>query len=167
MIFMYTDIFMPKQTELEKPKELAKTFITHITKELPAEDTFWLVNRRIRGVCGNDPRFDGVTTLGERMEEFRSLRNNPYVFNLLTAFENDYTIADKTIIIGEAFYSKFTSESTLYPPDTLITFPPIYDIRITFIYEGHIALSLVDDAQSDSVILHTKMVFVKGNWQVK
>ena len=167
VLFMYTGLFMPKQKEVEQPKELAKIFIAHIIKKLPKENTLWLVNRRMRGVCGNDPMFDGVTTLPERMGEFHSLWNNPYVFNPLTAFEDDYKIGEKTIIVGEAFQSNFTSNSALYPPDTFVKFPPLYDIISKFIDKNHIEFSLVDDAQSDSVIFYTKMIFDKGTWRIQ
>lgn len=164
---MYTGLFMPKQKEVEKPKELAKSFITNAIRKLPEENTLWLVKQRIRGVCGNDPRFDGVTTFSERIGEFYSLWNNPYVFNSVNAFENDYIIDDKIFIIGESYLGGFTSKSILYLADTLIATPPIYDIKSAFIDKNNINFSLVDYAHSDSLILQTKMVFVKGTWQAQ
>lgn len=90
--FFKTDLYIPKQKEIKNPEIISDKLIHEFAKNVASKnDTIYLALTTMAGVCGNDPRFDGIATLEEKLQEMEYLRKNPYFFDT-RYFKNGYRI---------------------------------------------------------------------------
>lgn len=149
-----------KQTEIENAGEIKKQIIQEIAKTMSPKDSLFLVTQRILGVCGNDDRYDGITTPEERLEELKYIKENPYFIDLTTGFDEQYSINGKVIFIGHGFDDEFTSATQHFYNDSLKIKKKILDLQPLNVKKDSVKIILRN--QSDSEDSRT-FLFVKNN----
>ncbi len=98
-IFTTTDLFVPKQVEIENSKGLFKEMLSEIAKIEPKADTIYFVNFDIYGICGNnhEPK---LTEYQKKIKQINYNKENPYFINMEKVFDEVNQIKIKTIIVG-------------------------------------------------------------------
>lgn len=98
-IFTTTNLFVPKQTEIQNSKILFKKMLSEITKIEPKSDTIYFVNLDIYGICGtnHEPK---LTEFQKKVRQINHNKENPYFINMEKAFDEVSQIKAKTIIVG-------------------------------------------------------------------
>ena len=153
-----------KQIEIENAGELKKQIIQEIAKTMSPKDTLFLVNERTIGVCGNDDRYDGVTTPEERLEELKYIKENPYFINLATGFDEKYAINGKVIFVGYAFDSEFTSASQHFYNDSLKVKKKMLDLQPLKVKKDSVEIRIQNYSDREDF---KQLLFVKrnSNWE--
>lgn len=99
-IFTTTDLFVPKQVEIENSKGLFKEMLSEITKIEPKADTIYFVNYDIYGICGTNHETK-LTEYQKKIKQINYNKENPYFINMEKVFDEVNLINNKTIIIGK------------------------------------------------------------------
>lgn len=149
-----------KQTEVENASELKTQIIHEIAKTMSPKDTLFLVNERTVGVCGNDDRYDGVTTPEERFEELKYIKENPYFIDLATGFDEQYSINGKTIFVGHGFDDEFTSATHHFYNDSLKIKKTVHDIHPLKVTKDSVEILIQNYSDSQDF---KQLLFVKRN----
>lgn len=149
-----------KQTEVENAAQLKSEIIQEIAKTMSPKDTLFLVTQRILAVCGNDDRYDGKTTIKEKLEEQKYIKENPYFIDFSTGFNEQYNINGKVLFTGTAFDEEFTSATQHFNNDSLKIKKKILDLQPLTVKKDSVEVILRNYSYSeDSRTFH----FVKNN----
>ncbi len=149
-----------KQTEVENAAQLKSEIIQEIAKTISPKDTLFLVTQRILAVCGNDDRYDGKTTIKEKLEEQKYIKENPYFIDFSTGFDEQYNINGKVLFTGTAFDEEFTSTTQHFNNDSLKIKKTVRDIQALKVKKDSVEIILRN--QSDNEDSRT-FLFVKNN----
>ncbi|SKB90065.1 hypothetical protein SAMN05660477_01708 [Soonwooa buanensis] len=149
-----------KQTEVENSTQLKSEIIQEIAKTMSPKDTLFLVTQRILGVCGNDDRYDGKTTINEKLEEQKHIKENPYFIDLSKGFDEQYTIDGKILFTGTAFNNEFSTTTQHFNNDSLKIKKTVRDIQALKVKKDSVEIILRN--QSDNEDSRT-FLFVKNN----
>lgn len=98
-IFTTTDLFVPKQKEITKPKELFRQMFSEITKMKNKSDTIYFVIYDIHGICGNNPK-PYLSEFQRKLEQINYNKQNPFFINIDKSIDESNFIDTKVIISG-------------------------------------------------------------------
>lgn len=154
-----------EKTEVEYSKQLKDEVIKELTVKLNPTDSVFIVLHRMLGVCGNDERYDGTTTLSERMDEIKYNKEKPYFVDVDKGFNEIYQINGKTIITGSAIDNKFESKSISFDNDSLKVKKRVYDIQFESVKKDTVYVSLFDFINEDDKPIKLRMVLNNSKWK--
>ena len=154
-----------KQIEIENPKQLKVEIIKELAKKVNSKDTLFLVTSRMFGVCGNDERYDGITTPKEKMNELKYIKENPYYIDENKDYKEKYNFNDKVIITRTAFDNEFTSETIKFNNDSLKIKKEIFDIQYISIKKDTVDIS-VFDYNNNKHSFQFKMALNNSVWNI-
>lgn len=154
-----------KQTEVENSKQLKEEVMKELVNQLKPKDTLFIVTSRILGVCGNDERYDGVTTPQEKLEENKYIRENPYYVDVQKDYLEKYVVGKSVVITGSAFDNEFSSTLVSFNNDSLKVKKNVYDIQFTDVKKDTVTVSGFDFINNKNA-LQFKMVLRNSRWKV-
>lgn len=168
-LFIMTDIFIPSQKELENSKQLELEIIKEITNRLKIRDTLFLIKEKEFGVCGNDPSYNEIPSFNNRVEDFKFNYNNPCYFDTYNAFEEQYSINGKIIIIGTTYEEDFNSEKINFNIADFKTKRMLYTVNFNDIKEDQIKVGLTKEFpdNEDNRLINFTMLKAKALWKIK
>lgn len=155
-----------QRKEVENSKQLKEEIIKEVVKKLEPKDSLFIVTTRNFGVCGNDERHDGVTTISEKFAERKFIRENPYFVDGSIDFKEKYIINNTIIITGEAFNNQFTSNSINFNYDEHEQ-TNVYVIQFTSIKKDTVSVSVFDYLNSQNNNITLKMVQKNSKWTIE
>ena len=153
------------QTEVENPKQLKQASVKEFVNQLKPKDTLFMVTSRMFGVCGNDERYDGVTTPQEKLEEKKYIHDNPYYVDAEKDYLGKYVVGKSVVITGSAFDNEFSSTLVSFNNDSSKVKRDVYDIQFTDIKKDTVTVSGFDFINNKKA-LQFKMVLRNSQWKV-
>lgn len=154
-----------KQTEVENSKQLKEEAIKEFVSQLKPKDTLFIVTSRMLGVCGNDERYDGNTTVQEKLEEKKYIRENPYYVDADKGYLEKYAVGKSVVITGSAFDNEFSSNLITFNNDSLKVKKNVYDIQFSDVRKDTVTVSGFDFINNKNA-LQFKMVLRNSRWKV-
>lgn len=154
-----------KQIEIENPKQFKEEVIKELTNKINPKDTLYLTTSRMLGICGNDERYDGVTTPEEKLEELKYIKENPYYIDENKDYEKQYNFNDKIIITGTAFDNEFTYGNLKFNNESLKIKKQVYDIQYTSVKKDTVVVS-VFDFNNNQTAIRFKMALNNAKWKL-
>lgn len=154
-----------KQIEVEGPKQLKEAAVKEFVNQLKPKDTLFLVTSRMLGICGNDERYDGITTPQEKLEEKNYIQDNPYYVDVEKDYLEKYVVGKSVVITGGAFDNEFSSTLVSFNNDSLKVKKNVYDIQFTDVKKDTVTVSGFDFINNKNA-LQFKMVLQNSRWKV-
>lgn len=153
-----------KHIEVPNSEQLKHAIVDEIANKIHIDDTLFLALHRTLAVCGNDERYDGITTPEEKLVEQQYIRDHPYFIDVSNGFDNIYQINGKTIITGSVFDNEFTASTFQFDNDSLSDKNSIYDIVFTKVQKDSVEVQVFDFYKPTESVWNFKMVLMDDKW---
>lgn len=162
VVFVHTDLLTPSQKAPPHEQQLKTAIICQVAQDLSIQDTLYVVTQRMLGTCGNDPRYDGVTTFSEKINEIKYNLGHPYILSGDKGYAPVYWFHGKTIITGSSMDNTYSSEKDTFDEDSA-RMHQILDIEYTSIEREQVKVEIVK--YPNEKLLGFTMICKGGQWK--
>ena len=154
-----------KQTEVENPAQLKEQIMRELADRINPHDTLFVATTRILGVCGNDERFDGVTTPAEKLEQLEYIREHPYFVEIKKDYRESYKFGDKILVTGKVSDEQFSSKNSNFDNAQLRKKKTILDLQYLKIKKDTVQVRAFDFHNSEKTDVEMTFVLKNSSWK--
>lgn len=157
---------LENQTEVENPALLKDQIMQELANRFNPKDTLFVETTRILGVCGNDERYDGVTSPAERQQKIEYIREHPYFVDIKKDYRETYKFGNKILVTGEVFDEQFSSKNLNFDNAKLAKKKTIVDLQYLEIKKDTVKVQAFDFHNSEKTGVEMTFVLKNSRWKV-
>lgn len=165
VLFSCKETRILKQTEVENSAQLKDQIMQELVNRLNPKDTVFVAAKRVLGVCGNDERFDSITTPAEKLEELEYIRKHPYFVDINKDYRETYKFGNKILVTGEVFDERFSSKNSNFDNAQLAKKKIILDIQYLDVKKDTVQVRAFDYKNAKKADIQMTFVLKNSNWK--
>lgn len=163
---IHTTPVVLEQKEIVHSKQLKDLIIKEAANLMDSQDTIYLVTQRILPICGNDDRYDSITTPEEAKAEENYIKENPYYIDNEKGYEPLYKLDSKIIVTGTSFENEFNSINSNFKYPSQHNQKKVYDISYRTILKDTVQVLIYDYYNNDGFDKELNFVLMDGKWKM-